>query len=72
MVVSIVPQQPRAETPTPRAIRATSRRSGLPVQLAPSASMAGKYHLVSGQGCDCKGYSYRRTCRHFVAFQGSQ
>jgi hypothetical protein len=53
-------------------IRAYSRRSGLPVQLAPSASVAGKYHLVSGQGCDCKGYSYRRTCRHFVAFQAER
>jgi hypothetical protein len=36
------------------------------LELVPSASEPGKYHVVVpvGRQCDCKGFEYRRTCRH--------
>jgi hypothetical protein len=51
-------------------IRTTDRQSGRPLFVAvPSKSQAGKYHLVSSQGCDCVGFQYRQACSHFTAVQ---
>ena len=47
-------------------IRTTDRQSGRPLYVAvPSKSQPNKFHLVSSQGCDCRGYSFRQTCSHF-------
>jgi hypothetical protein len=58
MVDSIIPQ--------PRPILAYSRTTGAFLELVPSASQPGKFHLVDpvARQCDCKGWEYRRQCRH--------
>jgi hypothetical protein len=42
------------------------RRTGAFLELVPSASQPGLYHLVDpiNRQCDCKGWEYRRQCRH--------
>jgi len=49
--------------------RATGRQLHVAV---PSASTPGKFHLVSSAGCDCRGFAYRGTCRHFLAVQAER
>jgi hypothetical protein len=36
------------------------------LELVPSASTPGLYHLVDpvARTCDCRGWAFRRTCRH--------
>ena len=64
MTVSVSP------TETQQWIRTTDNKTGRPIFVAvPSATVPGLYHLVSSAGCDCKGFSYRRTCRHWRAVQ---
>lgn len=52
--------------PAARPILAYSRLTGDALELIPSASQPGKFHLVDpiGRTCDCKGFEFRRTCRH--------
>ena len=51
-------------------IRTTDRKTGRQLAvLVPSASVPGKYHLVTRATCDCKGFSYRGDCRHLRAVQ---
>lgn len=49
-----------------RPMLAYSRLTGDMLELIPSASEPGKFHLVDpvNRQCDCKGWEYRRTCRH--------
>ncbi len=64
MTVTVSPTQ------TEQWIRTTDRATGRPLFVAvPSQSVPGLYHLVSSAGCDCKGFSYRQTCRHWRAVQ---
>lgn len=49
-----------------RPILGIDRRSGEFVALVPSASVAGKFHVTTESSCDCKGFSYRRGCRHLT------
>lgn len=58
MINPIVPQS--------RPILAYSRLTGDALELVPSASKPGKFHLVDpiSRQCDCKGWQFRRTCRH--------
>jgi hypothetical protein len=49
-------------------IRTRDNRTGRPVAVCvPSASTPNKYHVVTSQSCDCRGFSFRRTCRHLEA-----
>jgi hypothetical protein len=52
--------------PAVRPLLAYSRFTGDALELIPSASEPGKFHLVDpvNKTCDCKGWEYRRTCRH--------
>jgi len=51
-------------------IRTVDRRTGRQLAVAvPSQSKPGLYHLVSLAGCDCRGFAYRQTCRHWRAVQ---
>ena len=64
MTVSVSP------TESQQWIKTTDRRTGRQLAvLVPSASVHGKFHLVSLAGCDCAGFSYRQTCRHWRAVQ---
>ncbi len=64
-VSSIAPIAPDA-APSPRPILAYSRFTGDALELVPSASQPGKFHVVDpiGRTCDCKGWEFRRQCRH--------
>jgi hypothetical protein len=35
--------------------------------LVQSKTNPSEYHHVSLEGCDCKGFEYRKTCRHLEA-----
>ena len=49
-------------------IKARDRRTGRQLSvLVPSASVPGKYHLVTRTTCDCKGFQFRRDCSHLRA-----
>jgi hypothetical protein len=51
-------------------IKTRDNRTGRQVAvLVPSASMPNKYHVVTSQSCDCKGFSFRQTCSHLRAVQ---
>ena len=51
-------------------IRTTDRRTGRQLAVAvPSASWPNLWHLVTLAGCDCHGFAYRQTCRHWRAVQ---
>ena len=47
-------------------ILAYSRTTGDMLELVPSASQPGKFHVVDpvGRTCDCRGFQFRRQCRH--------
>lgn len=49
-----------------RPILAYSRETGDALELVPSISEPGKFHVVDpiNHTCDCKGFEFRRTCRH--------
>jgi hypothetical protein len=49
-----------------RPILAYSRETGAFLELVPSASQPGKFHLVDpiARTCDCRGFEFRRRCRH--------
>lgn len=66
---SIVAPIAEPGTPLPRPIRALNRKTGLVVELVPSQSRAGLYHLVDPKAgtCDCRGYQYRQRCSHVAA-----
>ena len=64
MTVSVSP------TETQQWVKTRDNRTGRSLYVAvPSQSTPGKFHLVSSAGCDCKGFSYRQTCRHFRQVQ---
>jgi len=51
-------------------IRTIDRRTGRQLAVAvPSQSTPNLWHLVTLAGCDCQGFAYRQTCRHFRAVQ---
>ncbi len=51
-------------------VKTRDNRTGRPLFVAvPSQSVPGLYHLVSSAGCDCRGFSYRQTCKHWRAVQ---
>ncbi len=51
-------------------IRTRDNRTGRQLAVAvPSASRPNLYHLVTLSGCDCRGFSYRQTCKHWRAVQ---
>ena len=51
--------------PPARTLLAYSRITGEPLAIVPSASEPGRVHVVTMSGqCSCKGFSYRRGCRH--------
>ena len=51
-------------------IRTRDRATGRQLAVAvPSASTPNLWHLVNLAGCDCRGFAYRQTCRHFRAVQ---
>ncbi len=51
-------------------IRTRDRATGRQLFVAvPSQSTPGKFHLVSAGGCDCRGFAYRQTCKHYRAVQ---
>ncbi len=57
-------------TQTDQWIRTRDRATGRQLFVAvPSQSTPGKWHLVSSAGCDCRGFAYRQTCRHWRAVQ---
>lgn len=57
-------------TQTEQWIRTRDNRTGRQLAVAvPSKSQAGKFHLVTLAGCDCRGWKFRGTCAHLVAVQ---
>ena len=51
-------------------IRTTDRRTGCQLAVAvPSQSTPNLWYLVTLAGCDCRGFAYRQTCRHWRAVQ---
>jgi hypothetical protein len=52
--------------PHARSILAYSRTTGDALELVPSSSTPGLFHLVDpiNRTCDCKGWAYRHQCRH--------
>lgn len=57
---------------SPAWVRGYDRETGERVVFVPSQTEVGKYHRVTPDGCDCRGYAYRRTCSHFAAAQQQQ
>ncbi len=51
----------------PAWLTVTNRQTGEIAYAVPSQTQPGKFHLTDGQTCDCKGFSYRRTCAHVAA-----
>jgi hypothetical protein len=57
-----------SQTTAQQWIKTRDNRTGRQVAvLVPSASMPNKYHVVTSQSCDCRGFQFRRTCRHLEA-----
>ena len=52
--------------PEARPILAYSRFTGEPVGLVQSATDPNVRHLVTATSCSCKGFQYRRSCRHLA------
>jgi hypothetical protein len=51
--------------PARRPLLGYSRATGEPVVLVPSCSEPSVCHIVTMDGCcSCKGYSFRKSCRH--------
>jgi hypothetical protein len=49
-------------------IRTKDNRTGRQLAVAvPSASTPNKFHLTTATSCDCRGFQFRRTCRHLEA-----
>lgn len=49
-------------------IRTIDRQTGRLISVGvPSKSEPGKYHLVTRNRCDCRGFSYRKRCAHHDA-----
>jgi hypothetical protein len=49
-------------------IRTKDRRTGRQLAVAvPSKSTPNLYYLTTATTCDCKGFSFRRTCSHLEA-----
>jgi hypothetical protein len=47
--------------------RGYDRETGERVYLVPSQTAAGKYHVVTAGGCDCRSWQYRGACAHHSA-----
>jgi hypothetical protein len=57
-----------SQTTAQQWIRTRDRRTGRRLAVAvPSASVPGKFHLTTASSCDCRGFQFRRTCRHLEA-----
>ena len=64
MTVTVSPAE------TQQWIKTTDRKTGRQLAVAvPSQSTPNLWHLVTLAGCDCRGFAYRQTCRHFRAVQ---
>lgn len=58
------PLAPTSSVPVQRPLRATHRGTGATVMLVPSQSVAGKWHVVGADRCDCIGFQARGRCCH--------
>jgi hypothetical protein len=57
-----------SQTTAQQWIRTKDRRTGRRRAVAvPSASTPNLYHLTTATSCDCRGFQFRRTCRHLEA-----
>ena len=51
-------------------IQTRDNQTGRQLAVAvPSQSTPNLWHLVTLAGCDCRGFSFRQTCKHFRAVQ---
>lgn len=56
----------------PAWVKGYDRETGEKVVFVPSQTEVGKFHRVSPEGCDCRGYKFRGQCAHYAAAKQQQ
>lgn len=57
----------RLQAAQPLWTKGYDRQTGERVAFVPSQTAPGKYHRVTSEGCDCRGFQYRGQCSHYAA-----